>query len=99
MTRTTSGHSLSRPQEQLRRFESRAHDNLRRWKLTDEDWRNRDKRTQYEQAVEDMLARTDQPAAPWIVVPAERKPTARAVVVERVCERIEAALADASMVR
>jgi polyphosphate kinase 2 (PPK2 family) len=81
------------PQEQQRRFESRAKDELRRWKLTDEDWRNREKRAQYELAAEDMLARTDQPRAPWIVIPGDHKTTARALVVEHVCERIETALA------
>lgn len=81
------------PDEQRRRFESRAVDDLRRWKLTDEDRRNRDKRPQYEQAVEDMLDRTDQPKAPWMVVPGDHKPTARALVVEHVCERVEKSLA------
>src|SRR6266576_1759223 len=52
-------------QEQLRRFERRKGDPLKRWKLTDEDWRNRDKRPAYEDAVEDMLDRTDTPYAPW----------------------------------
>src|SRR5690349_3991421 len=42
-------------EEQLRRFESRADDPLRQWKLTDEDWRNRKKRPDYEKAVESML--------------------------------------------
>jgi polyphosphate kinase 2 (PPK2 family) len=81
------------PDEQRRRFESRAEDDLRRWKLTDEDRRNREKRPQYEQAVEDMLDRTDQPKAPWMVVPGDHKPTARALVVEHVCERVEKSLA------
>ena len=54
--------------EQLRRFSKREKDPLRRWKLTDEDWRNRGQRPQYEEAVEAMLARTDQPAAPWHVI-------------------------------
>jgi polyphosphate kinase 2 (PPK2 family) len=84
------------PDEQLRRFESRAKDELRRWKLTDEDWRNRDKRARYEEAVDEMLARTDKPKAPWIVVPGDHKPTARALVVEHVCERIDKALAGES---
>jgi polyphosphate kinase 2 (PPK2 family) len=78
--------------EQLKRFESRAGDELRRWKLTDEDWRNREKRAQYEDAVDEMLRRTDDPGAPWIIVPGDHKPTARAFVVERVCEAIETAL-------
>ena len=80
------------PEEQIRRFQSRADDPLRRWKLTDEDWRNRDKRADYEQAVEDMLSRTSQTHAPWSVVPGDHKPTARTLVVERVCAAIKAAL-------
>src|SRR4051794_17061462 len=46
------------PEEQLRRFESRQADPYRSWKLTEEDWRNRDKRAEYEEAVEEMLERT-----------------------------------------
>jgi polyphosphate kinase 2 (PPK2 family) len=84
------------PDEQLRRFHSRAADELRRWKLTDEDWRNRDKRGQYEAAVEEMLARTDDPKAPWIVVPGDHKPTARAFVLEHVVAAIDAALSPES---
>ena len=76
------------PEEQLRRFESRSGDPLRRWKLTEEDWRNRDKRAAYEVAVDEMLARTDRPVAPWLVVPADDKPSARARVVEHVCARV-----------
>ncbi|MBB4919406.1 polyphosphate kinase 2 family protein [Streptosporangium saharense] len=80
------------PEEQLRRFEDRAGDPLRVWKLTDEDWRNRDKRPQYEAAVEEMLARTDQPQAPWHVVPGDDKRLARVVVAETVCAAIEKGL-------
>src|SRR5688500_15563571 len=50
--------------EQLDRFERRRHDPLKAWKLTDEDWRNRAKRAEYEEAVEEMLERTDHPDAP-----------------------------------
>jgi len=77
--------------EQLERFESRRDDPLRSWKLTDEDWRNREKRKQYERAVEDMIERTDHPAAPWHVVAAEDKRWARVEVVRRVCDAIEGA--------
>ena len=77
-------------QEQLARFQSRAKDPLRSWKLTDEDWRNREKRPAYEEAVEDMLQRTDRPGARWHVVPGDDKRLARVVVVETVCEAIEA---------
>jgi polyphosphate kinase 2 (PPK2 family) len=78
--------------EQLHRFEARAKDPLKRWKLTDEDWRNRKKRRAYLRAVEDMLERTDHEAAPWHVIEAENKRYARVKVVETVIERIEAAM-------
>jgi polyphosphate kinase 2 (PPK2 family) len=53
------------------------------------DWRNREKRAQYEEAVEDMLARTDQPYAPWILIEGDSKRHARVKVIETVIERIE----------
>ncbi|SDB98248.1 Polyphosphate kinase 2, PPK2 family [Geodermatophilus telluris] len=80
------------PEEQLRRFESRRDDPYRAWKLTDEDWRNRDKRAAYEDAVEDMLARTDHAGGRWTVVPGDDKRYARVAVVRTVCEAIESAL-------
>ncbi|HEY0125853.1 MAG TPA: UDP-galactose-lipid carrier transferase [Blastococcus sp.] len=82
------------PEEQLRRFESRRDDPYRAWKLTDEDWRNREKRPAYEAAVEDMLERTDHPSGPWHVVAGDDKRWARVAVVRTVCEAIEAALAE-----
>jgi AMP-polyphosphate phosphotransferase len=75
--------------EQLRRFERREKEPLKAWKLTEEDWRNREKRPQYEEAVEDMLARTDQPNAHWDVIAAESKRFARVSVIETVIQRIE----------
>ena len=80
------------PEEQLHRFESRREDPYRAWKLTDEDWRNRGKREQYEAAVEEMLERTDTSVAPWHVIAAEDKRFARVAVVRTVCDAIEAAL-------
>ena len=80
------------PDEQARRFDRRKDDPLKSWKLTDEDWRNREKHDQYVAAVEEMLARTDHQAAPWYVVPAEDKRWARVAVVRAVNEAIEAAL-------
>jgi polyphosphate kinase 2 (PPK2 family) len=76
-------------EEQLRRFEGRAADPLKAWKLTGEDWENRERRPEYEQAVEDMLARTDQPHARWRPVAAESKRFARVEVVRVVNEEIE----------
>jgi len=80
------------PEEQLKRFESRAKDPLKSWKLTPEDWDNREERPAYEEAVEDMLARTSEPRAPWRVVPAESKHYARVQVVRTVNEEIEAGM-------
>jgi polyphosphate kinase 2 (PPK2 family) len=78
--------------EQLRRFERRRDDPLKRWKLTDEDWRNRAKRAEYEAAVEDMLERTDHPAGPWQLVPGESKRFARVCVLETTIALIEAGM-------
>ena len=77
------------PEEQLKRFEARASDPLKSWKLTGEDWRNREKRPQYEEAVEEMLERTDRECAPWRVIPAESKRYARVEVVRLIGEEIE----------
>lgn len=75
--------------EQLKRFESRERDPLRRWKLTSEDWRNRGKHDAYLKAIEHMLDETDRPDAPWTLVEAENKRWARVKVVETVVEAIE----------
>jgi AMP-polyphosphate phosphotransferase len=75
--------------EQLKRFERREKDPLRNWKLTDEDWRNRGRRADYEVAVEDMLAKTDHEFGRWHIVPADSKHYARVYVVEHVIAEIE----------
>ena len=75
--------------EQLERFESREKNPLKKWKLTEEDWRNRERRDEYEQAVEDMIARTDQPNAPWDLIEGDSKKFARVKVLETVIGRIE----------
>ena len=80
-------------EEQLRRFRRREKDPLKVWKLTDEDWRNRQKRAEYEQALEDMFARTDHPGAPWRLIEAEDKRWARVKVVEETCRAIEDGMA------
>ena len=78
--------------EQLRRYRARERDPLKRWKLTGEDWRNLSHRADYEEAVEEMLAQTDHPTAPWQVIAAESKPYARVTVLETVIASIEDAL-------
>ncbi len=75
--------------EQLRRFERRAGDPLRSWKLTEEDWRNREKRAAYLEAAEEMLARTEHPEAPWHLVEGDSKRWARIKVVETVVAEAE----------
>ncbi|MBP1465870.1 hypothetical protein EYB53_009160 [Candidatus Chloroploca sp. M-50] len=80
------------PEEQLRRFEARKTVPYKAWKLTDEDWRNRDKWPLYEEAVDEMLLRTSTPAAPWTVVEAEDKRFARIKVLRTVVQRFEAEL-------
>ena len=76
-------------EEQLRRFEARSADVLKRWKLTDEDWRNRDHNRDYDEAAEDVFRRTDHELAPWDLIEAEQKRFARVRVVEVVNHRIE----------
>ena len=78
--------------EQLRRFRARDRDPLKRWKLTGEDWRNLSRRSDYEEAVEEMLEVTDHDAAPWHVVPAVSKRYARVEVLENVISAIEDAM-------
>jgi polyphosphate kinase 2 (PPK2 family) len=76
-------------EEQLKRFEARKENPLKSWKLTDEDWRNREKRDAYTEAVEDMLARCDEPTAPWTVIEGDSKRWARVAVIDTVIARIE----------
>lgn len=78
--------------EQLRRFRDRQAKPHKRHKITDEDWRNRQRWAAYEAAVEDMLARTSTRGAPWEVVPANDKRYARVRVLEHLAARLEAAL-------
>jgi AMP-polyphosphate phosphotransferase len=80
------------PQEQLKRFESRAADPLKAWKLTAEDWENRKKRPEYEAAVEEMLDRTDRRRVRWRLIAAESKRYARVEVLRVVIEEIEAGM-------
>jgi polyphosphate kinase 2 (PPK2 family) len=79
--------------EQLKRFKRREKNPLKAWKLTDEDWRNREKRGQYVEAVEDMLARNDQPPhAAWHLIEGDSKRFARVKVIETVIAEIEAGM-------
>jgi AMP-polyphosphate phosphotransferase len=65
------------PEEQLKRFEKRLNNPMKRWKLTYEDFRNRDRRQDYGAAIEEMVERTSSAIAPWHVIPADDKKYAR----------------------
>ncbi|MDB9497001.1 polyphosphate:AMP phosphotransferase [Spirulina major CS-329] len=91
---TTSGYVVVKfwlhidPEEQLRRFEQRRENPFRQYKLTDEDWRNRDRWSLYDVAVNQMIGRTSTPTAPWVVVPGNDKYYARVFVIETVIQAI-----------
>jgi polyphosphate:AMP phosphotransferase len=78
------------PQEQLRRFKEREKIAYKRFKITDEDWRNRKKWPEYEKAICDMIERTSTDTAPWNLIAANDKLHARVNVIETLCDRIEA---------
>jgi polyphosphate kinase 2 (PPK2 family) len=80
------------PEEQLRRFQERQNVPYKAWKLTDEDWRNREKWPLYEEAVDEMLLRSSTPTAPWTVVESEDKRYGRVKVLHTVVQRLEAEL-------
>ncbi len=80
--------------EQLKRFKEREQIPYKAWKLTDEDWRNRERWGDYELAVNDLVERTSTRQAPWTLVEANDKRHARIEVLRTLCERLETALAD-----
>ena len=78
--------------EQLKRFKAREETPHKQWKLTDEDWRNREKWGAYEEAVEDMLLKTSTLTAPWTVVEGNDKLWARVKTQETLIAALSAAL-------
>jgi polyphosphate:AMP phosphotransferase len=81
-------------EEQLRRFKEREQVEFKRFKITEEDWRNREKWGAYQQAICDMVERTSTGTAPWTMVEANDKNYARVKILRTLCERLEAELAD-----
>ena len=79
-------------EEQLARFRARQEDPAKQWKITDEDWRNRDKYPQYKSAVEDMFRLTSTPFAPWIVLESDDKRFARVKALEVINDALEVRL-------
>ena len=80
------------PEEQLRRFQARLNDPAKAHKITDEDWRNRGKRTEYDRARNDMLRLTDTLYAPWLVIDGNCKKTARIRAAEEILAHMEICL-------
>ena len=78
--------------EQLRRFTDRQNDPAKQHKITDADWRNRENWDLYEEAVDEMLARTHNPHAPWIIVESNNKKFARVKVLQTVTDALDDAL-------
>lgn len=76
------------PDEQLKRFGKRLENPLKRWKLSYEDFRNREKWNAYENAANEMLERTSSHPAPWMVLAADHKHYARVASLEYVAERL-----------
>jgi len=74
---------------QLKRFRQRQDDPVRRYKLGQEDWRNRKEWPQYARAIQDVLDRTHRPDAPWVLVPANDKKYARLEVLRTVIHLLE----------
>ena len=80
-------------EEQLKRFKAREKVAFKRFKITQEDWRNREKWATYQQAICDMVERTSTGNAPWTVVEANDKNYARVKILRTLCERLDAELA------
>ena len=80
--------------EQLKRFEAREETPHKQFKLTDDDWRNRDNWADYVQSAADMLARTDTKDAPWCVIATNEKRHARLDVLDHAIEQLFLALSD-----
>lgn len=78
--------------EQLNRFRDREQDPAKQWKITDEDWRNRDKYPQYKAAIDDMFRLTSTPFAPWIVLESDDKRYARVKALQIINDALEARL-------
>ncbi|HKK16187.1 MAG TPA: polyphosphate:AMP phosphotransferase, partial [Gammaproteobacteria bacterium] len=80
------------PEEQLRRFQEREKTPWKLHKITEEDWRNRDKWEAYELAINDMVTHTSTEYAPWTLVPGNDKRLARVEILKTACQRLEEAL-------
>lgn len=76
-------------EEQLKRFKERQDIPEKNWKITEEDWRNREKWKEYKEAIEEMISRTSTTYSPWNIVPANDKYYARIFVLKKIIKEIE----------
>jgi len=76
----------------LRRFKEREITPWKQYKITEEDWRNRQRWGDYAQAITDMVEKTSTTHAPWTLVPGNDKRVARLEVIKTLCNRLERAL-------
>ena len=74
---------------QLERFRAREENPEKRWKITAEDWRNRDKNPQYYAAIEDMFRLTSTEYAPWHILESDNKYYARVKALRIINEALE----------
>ena len=74
---------------QLQRFNNRANLEHKQWKITQEDWRNRERWTVYSEAVNEMLHRTSTNYSPWTIVESNNKRFARIKTLKIFCTEIE----------
>ncbi|NIP17948.1 MAG: polyphosphate:AMP phosphotransferase [Xanthomonadales bacterium] len=81
-------------EEQLKRFKAREETPHKRWKLTDEDWRNREKWAEYERAAHRMIQATSKRRTPWVLIEGNDKPYARIRVLTSLCDALEQAVAE-----
>src|SRR5215469_14192744 len=81
------------PEEQLRRFRARLTDPLKRWKLSYEDFRNRGRWREYQEAIEDMILKTSSKRASWYLVPANNKPFSRLAAFHIIADRLSKSVA------
>lgn len=85
------------PDEQLSRFQAREADPLKRWKITDDDWRNRSKWKEYDRCIDVMMESTNTPYAPWTVIESDDKKYARIKVLRTIVDTLRREISDSVM--
>ena len=88
------GRVPEQPMEQLRRFQDREDDPAKQWKITEDDWRNREKYPQYKAAIDDMFRLTSTTFAPWVVLESDDKRYARIKALRIIVEALEKRLGE-----